>query len=201
MHPLFINQWTKWLREKGWVRPRTNFYVEWFRNKDEFIDNYWISKHTYTLRRSERKCIIMYVKVPSNSKRWRSFKRFYVHSWDILRDMHERWVINLYDNEWTKRKLTQETTPWNILLSRCSKETLSKIEEEFVPDIVRMLKRQWTKTERVSIAEVLLRTYRKKHGKIKHRDSRFPETRWRKKKQVTDNNEWWETQLQDWAKG
>lgn len=126
-----------WFRR---IQPMKELYVEWFRNIHDIADYYWVAETTIRQRWVRNQAFIIYTKVPvpiKRNKRWRRRQKTHIRTYDILRYLHQRWAVDMY--ELWRRYLTHQLNKdkhWMLKIPAMSKPVRDKITSKLLPQVL-----------------------------------------------------------------
>ena len=138
------------------IRPYQDAFVQWFKNKQEYMDYYWIKTSWFNGQRYRWKLIIAYMKIKSRAKRWRSFQRVYINTYEILRRLESRRILDVekIDN-WRYLSDIRRDRDWIPKLSKMSPELYNRIREKIWPIVADMIKDHWTQQDKRIAGDIL----------------------------------------------
>lgn len=132
------------------TEPHTNYFIEWFRNLEEYADYYWIKKRDWYKKKSDGKWTLIYFREPKHwSKRWWRRRKVYVNTYEILKVLHHKWLFDLYDFKWRylTHMLDKDKNRW-LKLPSMSEPVREKITERLLPEVLNIVEEYGNRSDR-----------------------------------------------------
>lgn len=134
---LEFNEWNLKTLRCYRVKPHWDLFVEWHMWKRLYMEYHWLQQTNFNILRANWHIICVYTKVKANNRRWRKYKRVYVDSYEILRFLHYKWIVDLDVQKFkrTSQKRNNDTF-WMLKTAWFRKEVRDQITKQLLPQLM-----------------------------------------------------------------
>lgn len=123
------------------VKPWTEMFVRWFKDKEDYMEYYWVKKNTLIQDVWAGDVVCVYTRMKARNKRWRAWKRTYIKTFDFLKFLNFKRVLTYDEYKKYKKRKKKDDDFWMVQTAHFSEAVRKELTSKLLKEVILIVSR------------------------------------------------------------